>query len=137
MLARESYQIQNIIVNFTNVRKQYNYGIAMISKNDRKTCFASDNYSGICQEALDYINKANTGYDYPYGEDSWTEEACDLFRELFETDCEVFFVYNGTVLFAMNFHILRPMNAVLLNFFQTGQRYFWEQAITVNYLVAA
>ncbi len=68
----------------------------MTSKYSRKTCFASDNYSGICAEAMDYINKANEGYDYPYGEDRWTEEACDLFRDLFETDCDVFFVYNGT-----------------------------------------
>ena len=59
-------------------------------------CFASDNYSGICPEALEYLLKANTGCDYPYGEDSWTQEACDLFRNMFETDCEVFFVYNGT-----------------------------------------
>ena len=64
--------------------------------NLSRLCFASDNYSGICPEALEYLIKANTGCDYPYGEDSWTQEACDLFRDLFETDCEVFFVYNGT-----------------------------------------
>lgn len=58
--------------------------------------FASDNYSGICPEALNYLIKANNGYDYPYGVDSWTDEACNLFRDFFETDCEVFFVYNGT-----------------------------------------
>ncbi len=68
----------------------------MSDKFSRKTHFASDNYSGVCPEAIDNINRANTGSDYPYGEDRWTEEACDLFRELFETDCEVFFVYNGT-----------------------------------------
>jgi len=58
--------------------------------------FASDNYAGVCPEALEYLNKANEGFDYPYGEDRWTKEACDMFRDLFETDCEVFFVYNGT-----------------------------------------
>ncbi len=68
----------------------------MSDKYSRKIQFASDNYSGVCPEAMDNITRANTGYDYPYGEDRWTQEACDLFREMFETDCEVFFVYNGT-----------------------------------------
>ena len=39
---------------------------------------------------------ANAGHEPAYGEDSWTREACDLFRRMFETDCEVFFVFNGT-----------------------------------------
>lgn len=58
--------------------------------------FASDNYSGICPEAWDYMLKAN-GEDVPaYGDDIWTQRAADQFRELFETNCEVFFVFNGT-----------------------------------------
>ncbi len=58
--------------------------------------FASDNYSGICPEAMDYMAKANFGSAPAYGEDDWTQRAADRFRELFETDCEVFFVFNGT-----------------------------------------
>ncbi|MEM7392945.1 MAG: low specificity L-threonine aldolase [Verrucomicrobiota bacterium] len=58
--------------------------------------FASDNYSGICPEALEAIIAANEGHHSSYGDDRWTEEACDLFRELFETDLEAFFVFNGT-----------------------------------------
>ena len=58
--------------------------------------FASDNYSGICPEALEYMEKVNTGHEFSYGEDRWTTEACDLFRQLFDTHCEVFFVFNGT-----------------------------------------
>jgi len=58
--------------------------------------FASDNYSGICPEAFESLEKANCGHELSYGEDHWTEEACNLFRKLFETDCEVFFVFNGT-----------------------------------------
>ena len=58
--------------------------------------FASDNYSGICPEALEYIHKVNSSHVPSYGEDIWTREACDLFRQVFETDCEVFFVFNGT-----------------------------------------
>lgn len=58
--------------------------------------FASDNYAGICPEAIDYLLQANHGHASPYGEDEWTKKACDMFRELFETDCDVFFVFNGT-----------------------------------------
>ena len=58
--------------------------------------FASDNYSGMCAEAFEYFVRANTDHDLSYGNDRWTAEAADLFRELFETDCEVFFVFNGT-----------------------------------------
>jgi threonine aldolase len=58
--------------------------------------FASDNYSGICPEALDYMLKANQGYSPAYGNDEWTQKATDFFRDLFEIDCEVFFVFNGT-----------------------------------------
>ena len=58
--------------------------------------FASDNYSGICQEAMEYLQRANSGHDCPYGDDQWTARAADKFRDLFETDCDVFFVFNGT-----------------------------------------
>ncbi|MBU2708159.1 low specificity L-threonine aldolase [Zooshikella marina] len=58
--------------------------------------FASDNYSGICPEALEYMLLANEGDAEAYGEDEWTRKACDEFRRLFETDCDVFFAFNGT-----------------------------------------
>lgn len=58
--------------------------------------FASDNYSGICPEAWDAMEKANCGHAAAYGDDAWTARASDAFRELFETDCEVFFAFNGT-----------------------------------------
>ena len=40
--------------------------------------------------------EANQGHAPAYGEDAWTRRAADLIREVFETDCEVFFVFNGT-----------------------------------------
>jgi threonine aldolase len=58
--------------------------------------FASDNYSGICPEAMQALSAANQGHVLSYGDDPWTAEAADLLRETFETDCEVFFVFNGT-----------------------------------------
>jgi threonine aldolase len=58
--------------------------------------FASDNTAGIAPEAWAALESANAGYEPGYGEDSWTARACDLIREVFETDCEVFFTFNGT-----------------------------------------
>ena len=58
--------------------------------------FASDNYSGICPEAWTAMADANGGHAVAYGDDAWTSRASDAFRALFETACEVFFVFNGT-----------------------------------------
>ncbi|MFF7066191.1 beta-eliminating lyase-related protein [Pseudomonas sp. NPDC008258] len=63
---------------------------------DKSQQFASDNYSGICPEAWAAMEKANHGHDRAYGDDQWTERASEYFRNLFETDCEVFFAFNGT-----------------------------------------
>ena len=58
--------------------------------------FASDNTAGICPEALAALNAANASCVPSYGEDAITARAQQLFRELFVTDCETFFVFNGT-----------------------------------------
>jgi len=58
--------------------------------------FASDNYAGICPEAWAAMEQANHGHAAAYGDDTWTAAASDAIRELFETDCEVFFAFNGT-----------------------------------------
>ncbi|MFC0267740.1 threonine aldolase family protein [Kushneria aurantia] len=57
---------------------------------------ASDNTSGICPQAMAYLIRANQLDDLAYGNDEWTERAAEHFRTLFETDCEIFFVFNGT-----------------------------------------
>jgi threonine aldolase len=57
---------------------------------------ASDNYAGICPEAWAALAEANQGHAPGYGEDLWTQKAADLIRDIFETRCEVFFVFNGT-----------------------------------------
>ena len=62
----------------------------------KKNQFASDNTVGMCPEVMEAFQKANHGDLPSYGSDSWTERAANLLRELFETDCEVFFVFNGT-----------------------------------------
>src|SRR6478672_1453712 len=58
--------------------------------------FASDNYAGICPEAWNALERANTGHAPGYGADDWTRVAREAIARLFETDCDVFFVFNGT-----------------------------------------
>jgi threonine aldolase len=58
--------------------------------------FASDNYAGVCPEALRWFIAANDGHQPAYGEDPWTERVADALRDLFATDCDVYFVFNGT-----------------------------------------
>lgn len=67
----------------------------MKTENTRRQ-FASDNYSGICPEAWQALEEANRGHTRSYGDDIYTARAADLIREVFETNCEVFFVFNGT-----------------------------------------
>ncbi|MBM3392085.1 MAG: low specificity L-threonine aldolase [Betaproteobacteria bacterium] len=58
--------------------------------------FASDNNAGICPEALQALLAANAGHAPGYGDDEWTRRVSDRLRALFETDCDVYFVFNGT-----------------------------------------
>jgi len=66
------------------------------AKSGKKTQFASDNTAGMCPEVVEAFLKANHGGLPSYGNDQLTQHAADMLRELFETDCEVFFVFNGT-----------------------------------------
>ena len=58
--------------------------------------FASDNTAGVCPEAWAAMHEANGDFVPSYGDDRYTLEASNLFRKLFETDCDVYFVFNGT-----------------------------------------
>src|SRR3954468_16303025 len=67
-----------------------------MNETPRQRQFASDNYSGICPEAFAAMAEANRSHQPSYGNDTWTEKASNLIRDIFETDCDVFFVFNGT-----------------------------------------
>jgi threonine aldolase len=58
--------------------------------------FASDNTAPICPEGWCALQEANADYAAAYGEDRWTARVCDRIREVFETDCDVYFVFTGT-----------------------------------------
>jgi threonine aldolase len=63
---------------------------------DARYDFVSDNTAGLCPEALKALMEANEGSCPSYGEDLYTAQATDMIREIFETDCDVYFVFNGT-----------------------------------------
>lgn len=62
----------------------------------RQRGFASDNNSGIHPDILSAIERANSGHSIGYGDDPWTREAVELFKEEFGQHTEVFFVLTGT-----------------------------------------
>ena len=64
--------------------------------------FASDNTAPICPEAWAALQEANTDYAAAYGEDRWAARVCDRIREIFETDCDVYFVFTGTAANALS-----------------------------------
>jgi threonine aldolase len=77
--------------------------------------FASDNNAGICPAALEAMLRANAAGHAPgYGEDAWTTEAKQRIARLFETEAEVFFVFNGTAANALALaQMCRPYHAVI------------------------
>lgn len=59
--------------------------------------FASDNNSGVHPIILEAIVNANQNHAIGYGDDKWTEEAKDAFRQMIGLeDVEPYFVFNGT-----------------------------------------
>lgn len=76
--------------------------------------FSSDNYAGICPEAWAALEEANRGHAPSYGTDSWTVRTAEVLRNLFETPCEVFFVFNGTAANSLAIaHLCNSYNSVI------------------------
>jgi len=76
--------------------------------------FASDNTAGVAPEALAALNSANSGHTPSYGDDPWTLRAKKLIAEIFETDCDVFFVFNGTGANAISLaHVCRSYHSTI------------------------
>lgn len=76
--------------------------------------FASDNTLGICPEALAASQDANHGAAESYGDDEWTRRLKESVRDLFETDCETYLVFNGTAANALALaHLCQPFHSVI------------------------
>ena len=81
---------------------------------ERRQEFASDNTAGLCPEAGAALQDANAGAAAAYGDDQWTQRLCDRVRELFEIDCDVFLVSNGTAANALALaQLCQPFHSVI------------------------
>lgn len=58
--------------------------------------FASDNYAGVLPEIMEALQKANNQHARSYGADEITKKTTALFKQVFDTDVDVYFVFNGT-----------------------------------------
>lgn len=58
--------------------------------------FASDNYAGVLPEVMQALYNVNAQHAASYGNDPFTQEVVQLFKEVFEADVAVHFVFNGT-----------------------------------------
>ncbi|MDQ6911864.1 MAG: low specificity L-threonine aldolase [Verrucomicrobiota bacterium] len=75
---------------------------------------ASDNTAGICPEAFRALEEANDAAVASYGDDDWSDRLCDGVRQIFETDCEIFLVFNGTAANSLALaHLCRPYHSVV------------------------
>ena len=76
--------------------------------------FASDNTAAICPEAWSALEQANTNHAPAYGDDKWTAAVCGCVREIFEVDCDVYFVFTGTAANALGLgQVCQPFHGVI------------------------
>ncbi len=76
--------------------------------------FLSDNNSGVHPIILDAVSKCNKEHAYPYGDDTYTTKAISKFKEVFETDVDVYFVGTGTAANVISLgSFVRPFEGVI------------------------
>lgn len=76
--------------------------------------FASDNTAGICPEVLAALEQANQGAVVSYGDDERTDRVGRLVRDLFETNCNTYLVFNGTAANALALaQLCQPFHSVV------------------------
>jgi threonine aldolase len=60
------------------------------------------------------LQEANADAVASYGDDKWTQRVSGLVREIFETDCETFIVFNGTAANSLALaQLCRPFHSVI------------------------
>lgn len=101
--------------------------------------FASDNNAGMCPEVLAALAEANAHHLPGYGDDPWTRRAEELVRETFETDCDVFFVFNGTAANCLSlWSLCEPFHRVICHQFshiqtdECGAPGFYMHGVTLH-----
>ncbi|GAF03682.1 threonine aldolase family protein [Saccharicrinis fermentans] len=76
--------------------------------------FASDNNSGVHPDVMRALQNVNVGHAVGYGDDDITQRTILKFKEIFGTETDVFFAYNGTGANVMAIQALaKPYHAVI------------------------
>ena len=70
--------------------------------------FVSDNQAGAHPAVLAAVTEASAGNSAGYGEDPLTAAAEAAVRDVFETECDIFFVTTGTAANALSLSALCP-----------------------------
>ncbi|NNE41645.1 MAG: low specificity L-threonine aldolase [Marinicaulis sp.] len=70
--------------------------------------FASDNWWGVAPKIMDAISSENNGSSPAYGGDDRTAKAKSRLSEVFECECEVFFVSTGGAANGLALSVLSP-----------------------------
>lgn len=79
-----------------------------------KRGFASDNNAGVHPEILQEVASANDGHVIGYGDDRYTDEAREIFRQKLGPQTEVFFVFTGTAANVLGLStVMRSWNSVV------------------------
>ena len=76
--------------------------------------FGSDNWAGAAPEIIDAIAAANDGFAPAYGDDELTQRVNARFDEVFQTECEVFFVTTGGAANSLALSVLTPPYGAVL-----------------------
>src|SRR6266478_6160321 len=83
-------------------------------RRDQRHEFASDNTAAICPEVLAALEEANQGAADSYGDDERTSRVRELVRDVFETDCDAYLVFNGTAANALALaQLCQPFHSVI------------------------
>ena len=79
-----------------NFSLKYRKQLNLTPKDIVMKSFASDNYAGVLPEVMEALEKVNKDHARSYGADETTRRVIALFREVFEADVDVYFVFmNG------------------------------------------
>jgi threonine aldolase len=85
-----------------------------MSKGTDRYQLESDNTAAICPEAWAALVEANRDNAATYGADDWTHRLTKSVSDIFETNCKVFLVYNGTAANALALaHLCQPFHSVI------------------------
>ncbi len=77
--------------------------------------FKSDNTAPVHPQIIEALLQANHGHAQSYGQDPYTLEAKNMFKEIFEKDVHVFFVSTGSIANGLALSTVTPSYGMILS----------------------